>query len=414
MSYRFHAAVASIGLVFTFCLAVPFEASAQGPDGVRHMTRLGGSTRFTAPVRSVDALRRTFGRRNIQNDVGTVLKEAGVPQLQQEVLRNLTEGTVTQVTITPGTRLEWMALRRNGPRILRTLQWDGRRPFRAFQFEIDDRVNTYTFIVPEDCGNLAVLRQEPSRIAAREREEAARAEAARAAAAKAEADRAAAAKAEADRAAAAKAAADKAAADKAAADKAAADKAAADKAAAEKAAADAARQAEADRLAAENRALAVRPFIAGYFGKQQRQYDEIDPAGLGAAVNPVRRYGDPLVGAKFGVALRLGDSKWSFNPAIGFAGNLEESDRSSLLLDTPIVFNFQNGMHLGSGLSLWDFNHDKITTFSWLGEAGFPIWKSEPKKHQLDFQVEWRQFFDRGSDPDTNYMFWGGLRYLFK
>jgi cell division septation protein DedD len=61
----------------------------------------------------------------------------------------------------------------------------------AHQFEIDDRVNTYTFIVPYDCGNIALLRQEPSRIAAREREEAA----ARAAAAKADADRAAAAKA---------------------------------------------------------------------------------------------------------------------------------------------------------------------------------------------------------------------------
>jgi hypothetical protein len=42
------------------------------------------------------------------------------------------------------------------------------------------------------------------------------------------------------------------------------------------------------------------------------------------------------------------------------------------------------------------------------------VWKNDAKKHQLDFQIEWRQFFDRGSDPDTNYQFWGGLRYLFK
>jgi hypothetical protein len=347
MSYGFRAAAATVGLVFTFCLALPFEASAQGADGVRHMTRLGGSTRFTAPVRSVDALRRTFSRMNIQNDVGTVLTEAGIPQLRAEVLRNLTEGTVTQVTIAPGTRIEWMALRRGGPRILRTLQWDGARPFRAFQFEIDDRVNTYTFIVPEDCGNVAVLRQEPSRIAAREREEAARAEAARAAAAKAAADKAAADKAAADKAAADKAAADKAAADKAAADKAAADKAAADRAAAEKAAADAARQAEADRLAAENRALAMRPFVAGYFGKQQRQYDEVDPADLGIDTNPVRRYGDAQVGAKFGVAMRLKDTKWSFNPAIGFAGNLEEGSRSAGLVDLPLVYNF-------AGVRTWE------------------------------------------------------------
>jgi hypothetical protein len=189
---------------------------------------------------------------------------------------------------------------------MRPTRWNGRRAFMAHQFEIDDRVNTYTFLVPFDCGNLSLLRQEPSRIAAREREEAAAAEAARAATAKAEADRAAAAKAAADTAAAEKAAAAKAAADKAAAEKAAADRAAAEKA------------------AAENRALAVRPFIGGFFGKQQRQYDADDPADIGFDSNPVMRYGEAQAGAKVGAAIRIGNSQWSFNPAVGIAGNLEE------------------------------------------------------------------------------------------
>jgi hypothetical protein len=421
MSYRLHATALTAALALTI-LALPLPAlaqrgggaPAQGGERVHVVRRLNTAYRFTPPVRTVEALRRTMGRANIQRDIGTLLQQAGLESLQAEVVRNLTEGTVTRTTVDPGTSMPWMAERRRGrPLIMRPTQWAGRNAFQAHQFEIDDRVNTYTFIVPLDCGNLSLLRQEPSRIAAREREAAA-AEAARAAAAKAAADKAAADKAAADKAAADKAAAEKAAADKAAADKAAADKAAADKAAAEKAAADAAAQAEADRLAAENRALAMRPFIAGYFGKQQRQYDQVDPAGLGAAVNPVRRYGDKQAGAKFGVALRLGDSKWSFNPAIGIAGNLDEGSRSAGLVDMPIVYNFAQGTHLGSGLSFYDFTHKDIRTFSWLGEAGFPIWKSEPKKHQLDFQVEWRQFFDRGSDPDTNYQFWGGLRYLFK
>ena len=173
-------------------------------------------------------------------------------------------------------------------------------------------------------------------------------------------------------------------------------------------------EAAAARLAAEKAALAVRPFIGAYFGKQQRQYDAVDPADLGIDSNPVNRYGDAQVGAKVGVAMRLKQSKWSFNPAVGFAFNLEEGSRSAGLVDMPLVYNFTQGTHLGSGLSFYDFTHKDIRTFAWLGEAGFPIWKSEPKKHQLDFQLEWRQFFDRGSDPDTNYQFWGGLRYLFK
>jgi hypothetical protein len=80
----------------------------------------------------------------------------------------------------------------------------------------------------------------------------------------------------------------------------------------------------------------------------------------------------------------------------------------------PFVYNMVKGTHLGSGLSFYDAFHKDIRTFAWLGEAGFPVWKNDAKKHQLDFQLEWRQFFDRGSDPDTNYQFWGGLRYLFK
>lgn len=422
MSYRLHASAIATAVALSLLVSPPPAsaqraggAPAQGAERVHVVRRLNTAYRFTPPVRTVDALKRTMSRANTQRDIGTLLQQAGLESLQAEVLRNLSEGTVTQVSVAPGTSIPWMAERRRGrPLIMRPTQWAGRAAFQAHQFEIDDRQNTYTFIVPLDCGNLSLLRQEPSRIAAREREDAARAEAARAAAAKAEADRAAAAKAEADRAAAAKAAADKAAADKAAADKAAAAKAEADRQAEAARQAEEARKAEEARLAAEKAALKVRPFIGGYFGKQQRQYDAVDPADLGIDSNPVNRYGDAQVGAKFGVALRLGDGNWSFNPAIGFAGNLEEGSRSAGLVDMPIVYNFAQGTHLGSGLSFYDFTHKDIRTFAWLGEAGFPIWKSEPKKHQLDFQLEWRQFFDRGSDPDTNYQFWGGLRYLFK
>ena len=102
------ATMALLGLAIS--VGLPEQASAQAPQqrepGVRYATRLGGSTRFTAPVRNVEALRRTFSRMNIQNDVGTVLTEAGIPQLRAEVLRNITEGTLTQVSIAPGTRME--------------------------------------------------------------------------------------------------------------------------------------------------------------------------------------------------------------------------------------------------------------------------------------------------------------------
>ena len=40
--------------------------------------------------------------------------------------------------------------------------------------------------------------------------------------------------------------------------------------------------------------------------------------------------------------------------------------------------------------------------------------KTRAKRHKLDVSFEWRQFFDRMSDPDVNYQFWGGLRYMFE
>ena len=171
---------------------------------------------------------------------------------------------------------------------------------------------------------------------------------------------------------------------------------------------------EAMMKTADVECVAVERVSSGYFAAAIQGSIAAVRQAMEAGSEAVRRYGDPQVGAKFGVAMRLGDSKWSFNPAIGFAGNLEEGSRSAGLVDLPIAYNFVKGTHLGSGLSFYDFTHKDIRTFSWLGEAGFPVWKNDEKKHQLDFQVEWRQFFDRGSDPDTNYQFWGGLRYLFK
>ena len=387
-------------------------ASAQQPiPEVRSVRVLGGPTRFTAPVRDIPALRTSMSRPAIQRDISTVLQRAGMPVLTAQVQNILSNGQVTETTLAPGTTMEWMALRRGGPNVVRNIRWDGAAPLEGFEFIIDDMNETYTFFVPEICGNISLVRREPSRAAAKMAAD-------KAAADKAAADKAAAAKAAADKAAADKAAADKAAADKAAADKAAAAKAAADKAAAEAAARQAAEAAEAARLAEEarlalERDLRVRPFIAGSFGKQQRQYDDTDPADVGQLVNPVPAFGDPLVGFKGGVNLRMSEH-FTFAPAVGVAFNLDESDRTSLFGDAEIQYIFARGAYLGTGLSLWDFTHTDIFTPAWLGTAGFPIYRNDAAYRQLQLSLEWRQMFDRMSDPDVNYQFWGGLRFLFK
>jgi nucleoid-associated protein YgaU len=357
------------------------------PARVQSLRRLGGATtRFVAPIRTVDALRRSMSRPNIQRDIARVMEGAGVGSLTADVQRILSQGMVTETTMAPGTTMEFMALRRGGRAgIMRNQRWDGRQAVEGYEFIIDNLSETYTFFVPEICGNIALVRREPSREAARRAAEAA----------------------------AAKAAADKAAADKAAADKAAADKAAADAAEAARRAEEA-RQAEAARLAQEERDAARRPFLMGMVGKQQRQYDDHDPSDIFTLTNPVHAAGDALIGVKGGIAFKL-SPHWSFSPALGFAGNTEHGERSTLFGDTEVTYTFlRKPVSFGTGLTFWDWTHDDIFTLGWLGTVGFPVWKSDAKKHNLYIAGEWRQFFDRMSDPDVNYMFWGGVKYVFK
>ena len=406
-------ATAFISLCVVALVLCASVARAQQPPPVHSVRVLGGPTRFTAPVRDIAALKRSMARPAIQRDLGTVLERAGLPSLTMQVQSILAEGQVTVSTLAQGTTMEWMALRRRGPNVTRNLRWDGRRPLDGFEFMIDDLNETYTFFVPQICGNLSLVRREPSREAAR-RAEVARVEAAaRAEAARVEAARVEAARAEAARAEAARLAEAARQAEAARAEAARVEAARAEAARAEAARLEAERQAELARLAAEARDLRVRPFIAGLVGKQQRQYDDTDPAGVGLLTNPVRAFGDPLFGVKGGVALKVTDH-WTFAPAIGLAVNVDEADRTSLFGDAEIDYVFARGPYLGTGLTFWDLTHRDIFTPGWLATAGVPVWRNEARKHQLLLVGEWRQLFDRLSDPDVNYQAWAGLKYLFK
>jgi hypothetical protein len=394
-------------------------AAAQQPAAqtdYRPIKQLGGATRFTRPVNTVGELQKMFSQPSIQSDVRAVLEMDNLGANSAEVNRLLGNGQVMETTIPAGTRLEWMALRRAGkPTTVRRVQWAGAKPLEGYQFVVDNLTETLTFFVPKICGNISLMSREPSREAARLAAEKQKAEAAKAAAAadaarKAEDARKAE---EARQAAEAKKAAD----ERAAQEKKRLD---AERAAAEaRKAEEAAKQAEQDRLAAEDLALTYRPMFAGYFGKQQRQYDEDDPAELGFTMpdNTVTAFGDALFGFKAGMQINVAgymESGFMFTPALGVAINLEEPSRTSLFGDLEVGYTFAKGMSLGTGLTLWDFTHGEQFTFGWLGTASFPVWNNQMKRHRLDANFEWRQFFDRMSDPDVNYQFWGGLKYLFK
>ena len=135
------------------------------------------------------------------------------------------------------------------------------------------------------------------------------------------------------------------------------------------------------------------------------------------SINPrlvdVPAFFDSLLGFKGGVALQMSD-RLTFAPAIGVAADVDETDRTTLFVDAEIDLMFGSGAYVGTGLTFWDFTHSEIFTPGWLGTMGVPLWRSDERMNQLLLGVEYRQLFDRLSDPDVNYQFWGGLKYLYR
>jgi hypothetical protein len=131
-------------------------AAQSGQSTERSIRVLGGRTRFSAPVTSNAGLQR-IAQRN-RADLTKVLEAAGLADISERVVAHLTSGNVTETTVAPRTRLEWMALRRKGKAdIILNVRWGGAKPFRAYTFTVETDTATHTFVVPEACGNLSLV-----------------------------------------------------------------------------------------------------------------------------------------------------------------------------------------------------------------------------------------------------------------
>jgi hypothetical protein len=82
-------------------------------------------------------------------------------------------------------------------------------------------------------------------------------------------------------------------------------------------------------------------------------------------------------------------------------------------VDAEINKRFSNRAYVGTGLGLWDITHSDFITPTALVHFGLPLWKGDDQR-TLFFVTEGRVLLRRVSDIDSNYQFWGGLRYLFR
>ena len=139
-------------------LGAPAMAMPQdGTDGREHqVTRLGGTTRFSQPMRTLDDLRAMVQAN--RSAIRSVMTMAGYGDVSAQLTDGFTVSEVTDTTIAPGSRFLFMALKRGGaPAVLRNVRWAGRDSFDAWQFKVTAGGYVYSFIVPKVCGNFSLV-----------------------------------------------------------------------------------------------------------------------------------------------------------------------------------------------------------------------------------------------------------------
>jgi hypothetical protein len=400
--FRFIAVLAlCVSLVGVLELVSATTAYAQAADNYKTLTRLGGGTRFDAPLKNAAAVQKWVVKKRTQKAITAIMDKAGVAQLTPTVIDIFTKADPAQLKeteIQPGGTFVWMAFRRGGtkPDIVRNVKWGGKKPVSGFMFIIDDMVQTYTFFLPKPCANLSLVSSEPSREKARQDAEAAekaRIEKERIDKEKAAAD---AAKLEAER------------RERERLEKERLEKERLQKEQTEKER-QIAEQREKERIEAE-RVAAVKKakwdiFGGAYFGKERRTREII--------TNSYESLCSPLAGVKLGTEYKASPN-FKIAPSFGVALNFEDSSYSSVFAEVEgDVYTTNGKTFVGAGAGVWDFTHSDYVAPSILVHAGQQIW-TNAKMDKLFFEGEGRLFLSSENGLENNYQFWFGLRYVIR
>jgi hypothetical protein len=118
-------------------------------------TRLGNpATRFSKPLKKPDDVRLLVRGDKTKADVAAVLSEAGWKGNLEDLDRAAAAAEITVMQVPPGTRLPFMASRKNRkPHALIDVLWAGKKPIDAFTFDFSSNCTRYRFQVPHACGN---------------------------------------------------------------------------------------------------------------------------------------------------------------------------------------------------------------------------------------------------------------------
>ncbi len=118
-------------------------------------TRLGNpATRFAKPLKKPDDLRVLLRSAKMKADVAAVLAEVGWAGDFADLERAAATAEIAPVPVAPGTRIPFMAARRNGKAYaMRDVLWAGKKPIDGFAFEFSSKCRRYRLVTPKVCSN---------------------------------------------------------------------------------------------------------------------------------------------------------------------------------------------------------------------------------------------------------------------
>ncbi len=135
--------------------------AAQLCEGATSISRLGGANRFSSPVADREALQALFVDQ--REDILALLSEANWSGDPDDLFAAVAgwQG-ITSTTFDAGQRLPWMFFRERGtPTVGANLCWAGNEAFAAWEIRLESNGRWFSMIVPESCGNLALLAEQP-------------------------------------------------------------------------------------------------------------------------------------------------------------------------------------------------------------------------------------------------------------
>lgn len=152
--------LASLLFVAVFLFTGPLAEAWAEPH---RATRLGNpATRFAAPLKTPEDLRRTLLSEALREDVQLILRLSDYNGPFEDFQQAATQAPIRELSIPVGTILPAMSTRRKGKaHLLRNVLWAGKKPIDAYEFSFISGERRYRVITPKACSNFWVEEQLP-------------------------------------------------------------------------------------------------------------------------------------------------------------------------------------------------------------------------------------------------------------